>query len=52
MKEISENILVMTDPMHISQEGDQGTRHLPDADATSREAERSKSQTRVSKRES
>ena len=42
----------MTDPMYISQEGDQGTLHLPDTNATSREAERSKSQTQVSKKES
>lgn len=30
----------MTDPISINQEGDQGTQHLPDVNATSREAEK------------
>lgn len=31
MKEISGNILVMTDLVSTSQEGDRGTQHLPDS---------------------
>lgn len=41
----------MTDPISINQEGDQGTQHLPDVNATSREAEK-KTQTQRSKRSS
>lgn len=40
MKASSENILVRTDPMSISQEGDQGTPHPPGMNATSRNTER------------
>lgn len=36
----SENVLVMTDPMRLSQEGDQGPQHPPDVNATSRHTER------------
>lgn len=32
----------MTEPISINQEGDQGTQHLPDVNATSREAEKKK----------
>lgn len=32
----------MTEPISINQEGDKGTQHLPDVNATSREAGRKK----------